>query len=146
MKKAVREIQASVKQYDSSLETNQFLIERMVVCPRGEFIAGVTHKLGIGHALVIGHGGTSVEELKDFTTLLLPASVVQIEKSLQSLRIMQSLQLHKVDIEVLTQTIYNIAQFAYHARDRLLELDVNPIILDIEGSVNAVDAYMRITE
>jgi hypothetical protein len=54
--------------------------------------------------------------------------------------------LHKVDIEVLTQTIYNIAQFAYHARDRLLELDVNPIILDIEGSVNAVDAYMRITE
>ena len=59
---------------------------------------------------------------------------------------MQSLQLHKVDIEVLTQTIYNIAQFAYHARDRLLELDVNPIILDIEGSVNAVDAYMRITE
>ena len=76
----------------------------------------------------------------------MPASVVQIEKSLQNLRIMQSLQLHKVDIEVLTQTIYNIAQFAYHARDRLLELDVNPIILDAKGSVNAVDAYIRITE
>lgn len=146
LKKAVQAIKASVKQYDSSLETTQFLIERMVVCPRGEFIAGVSHKLGIGHALVIGHGGTNVEELKDFTTLLLPASVVQIEKSLQSLRIMQSLQLHKVDVEVLTQTIYNIAQFAYHARDRLLELDVNPIILDAKGSVNAVDAYIRITE
>jgi acyl-CoA synthetase (NDP forming) len=55
-----------------SLDTDHFLIERMIAAPHSEFIVGVSYKPGIGHALVIGRGGTAVEELKDFITLLLP--------------------------------------------------------------------------
>jgi len=143
---AINAIQASVSRYDASLDTGHFLIERMVTAPRGEFIAGVSHKPGIGHALVIGRGGTDVEELKDFTTLLLPASATQIEKALHGLRITQRLQLQETDITALTRTITNIAQFADHARARLVELDVNPILLNVTGGVTAVDAYIRISE
>ena len=118
----------------------------MVLCPRGEFIAGVSHKPGIGHVLVIGRGGTDVEELNDFVTLLLPASAVQIKNSLVGLRITQRLQLTGDEIAALSSTIYSIAQIAYCKRHELVELDVNPILLDITGRVTAVDAYVRISD
>lgn len=146
LKQAIQAIEVSVKLYDSSIQATQFLIERMVLCPRGEFIAGVSHKPGIGHVLVIGRGGTDVEELNDFVTLLLPASAVQIKNSLVSLRITQRLQLTGDEIAALSSTIYSIAQIAYCKRHELVELDVNPILLDITGGVTAVDAYVRISD
>ena len=132
--------------YNAHLDTTHFLIEGMVTAPRAEFIVGVSHKPGVGHALVIGRGGTDVEELKDFTTLLLPISVAQIEEALHSLRITRRLQLQETDIAALTQTIHNIALFADHLRNKLVELDVNPILLDASGNVIAVDAYLRIRD
>ena len=146
VKQAITAIQASVYQYEACLDTNHFLIERMVSAPRAEFIAGVSHKSGVGHALVIGRGGTDVEELKDFTTLLLPTSSAQIQQALQSLRITRRLQLQETDVAALTQTIYNIALFADHVRNKLVELDVNPILLDTSGDVTAVDASLRIRD
>ena len=43
-----------------ALSTECFLIERMVASPRAEFIVGISYKPGLGHALVIGRGGTAV--------------------------------------------------------------------------------------
>jgi acyl-CoA synthetase (NDP forming) len=140
---AISAIQASVTRYDVRLDTSQFLIERMVSAPRAEFIAGISHKPGIGHALVIGRGGTDVEELKDFTTLLLPASAVQIEDALRRLSLTRKLRLGQHDIGSLVQVVSQIAQFTTQYRDRLLELDVNPIILDTAGTCTAVDALVR---
>lgn len=146
LKRAITAIQTSVTQYCAHLDTSLFLVERMVELPRAEFIAGISHKRGIGHALVIGRGGTSVEELKDFITLLLPASEAQIDYALRGLRITSKLNLDDEEVAALTRTIKNIAQFAEDNRMRLAELDVNPILLDTAGSVTAVDAYLRISD
>ena len=146
LRHAITTIQASVTRYNPHLDTTNFLIEGMVTAPRAEFIVGVSHKPGVGHALVIGRGGTDVEELKDFTTLLLPTSTAQIEEALHRLYITRRLQLQETDIAVLTQTIHNIALFADHLRNKLVELDVNPILLDASGNVTAVDAYLRIRD
>lgn len=134
---AISAIQTTVTRYDASLDTGHFLIEHMVTAPRGEFIAGVSHKPGIGHALVIGRGGTDVEELKDFTTLLLPASAVQIDDALRGLSLTRKLRLDQHDIGSLVQVVSQIAQFTTQYRDRLVELDVNPILLDAAGGVTA---------
>ncbi len=146
VEQAIFAMQATVSRYDASLDTGHFLIEHMVKAPRAEFIAGISYKPGIGHALVIGRGGTDVEELRDFTTLLLPASAVQIDDALRGLRLTRKLRLHDDEIAVLTQAIVNIARFAEDNRERLVELDVNPILLDATGGVTAVDAYIRISE
>ena len=146
LKHAITTIQASVTRYNAHLDTTHFLIEAMVTAPRAEFIVGVSHKPGVGHALVIGRGGTDVEELKDFTTLLLPTSTAQIEEALHRLHITRRLQLQETDIAALTQTIHNIALFADDLRNKLVELDVNPILLDASGNVTAVDAYLRIRD
>jgi acyl-CoA synthetase (NDP forming) len=141
---AIRAIQSSVAVYDASLSTDHFLIERMVEAPRAEFIAGISKKPGVGHALVIGRGGTAVEEHRDFITLLLPASPLQIREALKGLGISRQLRLAESEIAALTETIARVAGFAADHRERLEELDVNPIILDASGGVTAVDAFMRI--
>ena len=146
LRHAITTIQASVTRYNPHLDTTNFLIEGMVTAPRAEFIVGVSHKPGVGHALVIGRGGTDVEELKDFTTLLLPTSTAQIEEALHRLHITRRLQLQETDIAALTQTIHNIALFADDLGNKLVELDVNPILLDASCNVTAVDAYLRIRD
>ena len=143
VEQAISAIQASVSRYDASLDTGHFLIERMVVAPRSEFIAGVSHKPGIGHALVIGRGGIDVEELKDFTTLLLPASVAQIDEAVRGLSLARKLRLDQRDIPAVVKAVSQIVEFTTQYRDRLVELDVNPIILDAAGNCTAVDALVR---
>ncbi len=143
LREAIAAIKSSVADYDASLATNEFLIERMIETSRAEFIAGITHKPGIGHAMVVGHGGTAVEDLKDFVTLLLPVCATQIAKAINRLQISRKLKLSDQELTALVKTIYCIAELAVDHRDRLQELDVNPIILDSTGHVTAVDALVR---
>ena len=116
----------------------------MVASPLAEFIVGVSYKPGLGHALIIGRGGTDVEELRDFVTLILPVSAAQIEDALRQLNLVRKLRLEQQDIASLVQVVSQVAQFSDQYRERLVELDVNPIILDTFGNCTAVDAMMRI--
>jgi acyl-CoA synthetase (NDP forming) len=142
---AIEAIKASVNAYDPALSTDRFLIERMVTSPRAEFIVGVSYKPGLGHALILGRGGTSVEELKDYATLLLPAGRTQIEDALATLKISRKLKLTDAERTVLVAAVEAIAAFSAQHRSRLVELDVNPIILDTGGRATAVDALLRLT-
>ena len=141
---AIEAIRMSVRAYDPALSTDRFLIERMVASPRAEFIVGVSYKPGLGHALVIGRGGTAVEELEDYATLLLPAGHAQFEDALASLKISGKLKFSDAERTVLVTQIQAIATFAEGHRSSLVELDVNPIILDTEGRATAVDALLRL--
>ena len=143
LEEAIDAIKTSVRAYDPTLKTDRFLIERMVASPLAEFIIGVSYKPGLGHALVIGRGGTDVEELRDFATLLLPVSAMQIKDAIRRLSLVRKLRLDQQYIDSLVQVISQVAQFSNQYRDRLVELDVNPIILDAVGNCTAVDALLR---
>ena len=143
VEQAINTINANVSAYDSSLAIDAFLAERMVSQPRAEFIVGVKHEPGLGHALIIGRGGTAVEELRDYALLLLPASVQQIEAAVSGLAITQKLRLDEAAQSALISAVQAIAAFALDQREQLVELDVNPLILDAGGSVTAVDALVR---
>ena len=60
---------------------------------RAESIVGVKQEPGLGHAPTIGHGGTAVEELRDYVLLLLSASAQQITAAVSGLVITQKLRL-----------------------------------------------------
>ena len=115
----------------------------MIAAPHSEFIVGASYKPGIGHALVIGRGGTAVEELKDFITLLLPASAVEIDEAVRGLSLVRKVRLDQRDRHTLAKAVSEIVQLVTQYRDRLVELDVNPIILDAAGNCTAVDALVR---
>ena len=146
LREAIAAIKSSVAAYDASLASDDFLIEKMVETSRAEFIAGISHKPSVGHVLVVGHGGTAVEDLKDFVTLLLPVSATQISKAISRLNISRKIKLSDQDLTALVKSIYPITKLAVDHRDRLQELDVNPIILDSTGHVTAVDALVRMVK
>ncbi|WP_246155220.1 acetate--CoA ligase family protein [Saccharopolyspora hirsuta] len=121
-----------------------FLVERMVAGAVAELIVGVRRDPQFGAALTIGAGGVLVELVRDSVTLLLPATREQIAEALRGLRIWPLLTGFRGPAADVPAVVDAIAAIAEHARgdDRLLELDVNPLLALPRGAV-AVDVLLR---
>ncbi|MER7015810.1 acetate--CoA ligase family protein [Saccharopolyspora sp. NPDC000359] len=121
-----------------------FLVERMVAGAVTELIVGVRRDPQFGPALTIGAGGVLVELVRDSATLLLPASREEVEQALRGLRIWPLLAGFRGPAADVPAVVEAIAAIAEHARndDRLLELDVNPL-LALPGGAVAVDVLLR---
>lgn len=127
---------------------DRFLVERMVGHPIAELLVGVRRVPGFGLALTIAGGGTMVELLRDAATLLLPANRADIAEALAGLRVSTLLDgwrgRPRGDREAAIGAIAAIAAFAVAEGDRLVELDVNPLIVTPTGAV-AADVLLRRT-
>ena len=129
--------------------SDRFLIERMACEAVAELIIGVRCDAQFGLALTLGAGGTLVELLEDTTTLILPASPADIRAALQSLRVYPLLAGYRErpagDIAAVLEAVDAVLRYADANRDRLQELDVNPLLVLPEGrGVVAVDALIRL--
>ena len=118
---------------------------------QAELIVGVLRDPKFGLALTIGSGGILVELLKDSHTLLIPASVQEIESAVMSLKSAPLLEGYrgrpKADIDATVQAIDAIQQFAIANSGSLLELDVNPLLIGAQGEgVFAADALIVLQE
>jgi len=124
-----------------------FLVEKMVTDGLAELIVGVTRDAQFGLSLTIGAGGILVELLSDSVTLLLPCTAGEIERALRGLRCFALLDGYrgapKADIGRVVASIAAIANYAEANVHRLVELDVNPLIVSAEGAT-AVDALIRV--
>jgi acyl-CoA synthetase (NDP forming) len=127
------------------------LVERQVAGAVAELIVGVKRDPPFGPALVIGAGGVLVEMVKDSTALLLPTSLAAIEAALGRLRVARLLRGYRGrpagDVAAAVRAIAAVAETAIALGDRLVELDVNPLLVlpDGQGAV-AVDALIVTTE
>jgi len=108
-----------------------------------EVIVGVQNDPQFGPVVVCGTGGVLVEVLRDTVSALAPVRLAEALGMLRSLRGYRLLQGYRgakpVAIERLAEAIVRISELADDQRDRLIELDVNPI-LALEHEVLAVDA------
>jgi acetyl-CoA synthetase len=99
-----------------------------------------------GLTLLIGTGGTLVELLDDTVSLLLPVSRDDIEDGIATLKIAKVINGYRGatpgDMSAALDAIEAIAAFATANNDRLLELDVNPLLVTPDAAI-AVDAYIR---
>jgi acyl-CoA synthetase (NDP forming) len=124
----------------------RFLVEKMVTGGLAELIVGVTRDAQFGLALTIGAGGIWVELLADAVTLLLPATRADIEQALRGLRCFALLDGHRgrprADLDRVVDAIVAVTAFAEANADRLVELDVNPLIVSARQAT-AVDALLR---
>lgn len=130
--------------------SDRFLVEKMASGVVAEFIVGVRRDPQFGLALTLGAGGVLVELLKDATTLLLPVSRADIRGGFESLRTWPLVcgyrgAIHG-DVEAMLDAVLAILAYAQAHADRLLELDVNPVLVLARGQgVLAVDAMIRLT-
>lgn len=144
---ALDEMRQRIAAYAPGVAFDQVLLERMATPPLAELIVGVKREEGFGLALVIGAGGILVELLKDSRSLLLPTNDAAIRDALLSLRSAPLLIGFRgrpaADLDALVAAIRAVADYACENVGRLLELDVNPLLVGADGAM-AVDALIRL--
>jgi acyl-CoA synthetase (NDP forming) len=125
-----------------------FIVEAMVSDGVAEVIVGARRDELFGMTLLIGAGGILAELLKDSASLLLPVREDEVREAIAALRMRPLLDGFRGrppgDTEALVGAVLAIAERAGAEADRLVELDVNPLIVRPAGrGVVAVDALLN---
>jgi acetate---CoA ligase (ADP-forming) len=110
---------------------------------------GINRDPVIGPYLVIGSGGIFVELLRDRRILLLPASAADIHEAIGSLKAGALVRGYRGrargDQDAAVAAVLAIQRLALAEEQRLLELDVNPLIIRAQGcGAVAADALIRL--
>ncbi len=127
------------------------LIEEMVTDAVAEVLVGITVDPQLGVLLMLGAGGVLAELLRDTATLLPPFTSAAIQATLSRLSIGRVLGGYRGrppgDLPSLVRAVLDCARYAEENVNRLLELDLNPVIVRPAGlGVVAVDALVRLAE
>lgn len=124
----------------------RFLVEEMAAAPVAELLVGAKRDAPYGITLTLGAGGVYAEIQQDSVTLLLPTTPEAIRSALGTLRLAPILAGYRgrpaAEIDAVVEAIVRVAAFATDHADRLIELDINPLIATETGAV-AVDALIR---
>ena len=132
---------------DSHGSVRQFLVERMAAGAVAELIIGIKRDDQFGPALVIGAGGILVELIADSVSLLLPTdrdTVTKAVESLSAFKLIKGFRGNEAgDMNAIVDAVLSIAAFAESNWERLMELDINPLLVFPEGrGVVAADALI----
>jgi acyl-CoA synthetase (NDP forming) len=128
--------------------SDTYLVEQMVEGAELELIVGVQRDPHVGPAVTVGAGGVLVELVRDAATILLPATAADILTALQELRVWPVLAGYRgrrVDLDAVVEAIEAVVAFAADHAERLVELEVNPLLVLPDRAV-AVDALIRLVE
>ena len=127
------------------------LVEEMVTDGVAEILVGITVDPQFGQLLVLGAGGVLTELLHDSVSLLPPFDAGSIEAALRTLRVGALLAGYRgrpaADVTALIKTVLACTRYAAANLERLVELDMNPVIVRPVGrGALAVDALIRLVE
>jgi acyl-CoA synthetase (NDP forming) len=127
------------------------IVERMVTDAVAELILGVDRDEALGLYLVVGSGGVLVELIGDRRILMVPATREEIAEAILSLKAATLLAGFrggpKGDLKSAVEAALAIQSFAVEYGSRLLELDVNPLMIRPQGQgAIAADALIRLIE
>ena len=129
--------------------SDTILVEQLVRDGVAEILIGVTVDPQFGLVLLLGAGGVLAELLRDSVSLLPPFTPAAIEEALRRLTVSKLLSGYRgrppADVAALVATAMACTRYAAAHIDRLLELDMNPVIVRARGQgAVAVDALIRL--
>jgi len=141
---AYEAVMANANKVSPTPRINGVLVQPMV--PSGtEIMVGARIDPLFGPLIVVGLGGILVELLKDTSVELAPVTRSEAERMLKRLKGRQMLTGFRgsepVDETRLAEVIVRLSEFASDQKDRIAELDVNPLICAGDRIV-AVDALI----
>ena len=127
------------------------LVERFETGVVAELIVGLHRDPQLGLLLTVGSGGVFVELAADSVTLLLPVTESEIRGAFSALRCAPVLAGWRggepADVDAAVVAVRGIAELAVADRDRIEELDVNPLGIRARGrGAVALDALVRTRE
>ncbi len=96
-----------------------------------EFIIGIIKDPALGHAVMVGAGGVLTEIYKDTSFRLAPCSVADAKDMIDELvlsPVFDNFRGMNLDKEKLAQTVSAVSRLAGDMREKLSQLDINPIV------------------
>ena len=143
---ACKEVVANARRHKPQARITGVLVCEMIT-DGIETLVGVTNDEVFGPVVVFGMGGTLAEVLHDVTYRVAPFGIEDARVMIGELRTAAVFDgvrgAPATDKEALAQALVNISQFAWAHRDRLAELDVNPVLVRPAGKgVVAADAVV----
>jgi acetyltransferase len=141
---------ASAKQYKPAARIEGVLVQKMA--PRGrELVIGMVNDPTFGPIMMVGLGGTMVELMGDVVHRPAPVDAAEATDMLQSLKSAPLLTGFRgsasIDLTPAAELIANLSQAARAYRDRIAEMELNPVILHDDGSgLTIADALIMLKE
>ncbi len=126
------------------------LVQKMA--PRGqELVIGMVNNATFGPIMMVGFGGTLVELMGDVVHSPAPVDAAEAMRMLDTLRAAPLLHGFRgapaPDLMPLVALIARIADIALLHRDRIREMEFNPVILHADGSgITIADALITLNE
>ena len=146
---AYDEILRNAREYAPSADLRGVLVQETV---RGgvEVIVGVTQDPQLGPVLLYGLGGVLVELMSDVAHRVCPITrwdAQEMVDEVKGSRLLKGFRGRRWgDISALLDTLMKLSDLAVNLRDRVQEIDINPLAVLPEGEgVKAVDALVTIS-
>jgi acyl-CoA synthetase (NDP forming) len=147
---AYEQIVASVRRYKENARIEGVLVQKMA--PSGyELVVGMVNDATFGPIMMVGLGGTIVELLADVVHRPAPVDASEAIAMLRSLRTAKLLEgfrgARSIDLSPIAKLIANLSQAALAYRERVSEMELNPVIVHADGSgFTVADALIRLRD
>ena len=140
------ENQKSVKEALRKISKKHVIVEKMIGDVVVELLVGIVHDPAHGMLLTVGAGGVLTEILSDTSSILLPSSKSEVLDCFNQLKISKVAKGYRgalgVDINQIIDAIMKIQDFVLDNRDKLFEIEINPLIVTT-SEVIVADALIR---
>ena len=136
----------SVKEALRKISKKHVIVEKMIGDAVVELLVGIVHDPAHGMLLTVGAGGVLTEILSDTSSILLPSSKSEVLDCFNQLKISKIAKGYRgalgVDINQIIDAIMKIQDFVLDNRDKLFEIEINPLIVT-SSEVIVADALIR---
>ncbi len=140
------ENQKSVKEALRKISKKHVIVEKMIGDAVVELLVGIVHDPAHGMLLTVGAGGVLTEILSDTSSILLPSSKSEVLDCFNQLKISKIAKGYRgalgVNINQIIDAIMKIQDFVLDNRDKLFEIEINPLIVTT-SEVIVADALIR---
>ena len=140
------ENQKSVKEALRKISKKHVIVEKMIGDAVVELLVGIVHDPAHGMLLTVGAGGVLTEILSDTSSILLPFSKIELLDCFNQLKISKIAKGYRgalgVDKNKIIDAIMKIQDFVLDNRDKLFEIEINPLIVTT-SEVIVADALIR---
>lgn len=140
---AAREVVANARRAKPDAKIDGVLVAEMAAGL--EVLIGVVNDPGFGPTVALGLGGVLTEVLRDVTYRIAPFGIEDARDMIGELKGARLFAGYRGqpagDTEALAKMLVQVSAMAFHMKDRLAEMDINPVFVGPKGAV-AADALV----
>ena len=144
LKEAVAGVTANARRAAPAAQLAGVLVSEMVA-GGVETIVGVVNDAGFGPVVAFGIGGVMAEAIRDMSYRVAPFGPDDARAMIDEIRLRALLDGGRgrpaCDIDALAGILVRVSELAWQMRERLAEMDINPLIVGPKGAV-AADALV----